>query len=113
MRRSDHLLHIRPDSYGVEWRLECLTDVGEHFTADLDEWGESADELEARGVQVDRSTCWVHAYLENAGHHEDWLAGDNWPEDGPWPVCCSFDGSLTVEYVPPAEGTHSDRGGEG
>ena len=96
--RADHILHVRPSYYGVEWRLECLPG-SEHFTADLEEWSGTADELVRAGVRVDRSTCWVHAWLENADTQDEWMKGDDWPEDGPWPVVCSFAGGLDVEYV--------------
>ena len=96
--RADHLLHVRPTTWGVEWRLECLPG-SEHFTADLEEWSNTADELEAEGVAVDRTTCWVHDHLDNAGDQEEWMKGDDWPEDGPWPVMCSYPGGLDVEYV--------------
>lgn len=98
----NHMLHFAPGPYGGHWRLECLPH-GQHFTADIEEWHESADELEANGITVDRSTCWVHQCLENADSEEDWMRGNDWPEDGPWPVDCSFPGSLDVQYVPQRE----------
>ena len=58
---ADHILHFTPDPYGGSWRLECAPH-GEHFTVldDIEEWGETAEELEAEGIKIDRSTCWVH-----------------------------------------------------
>jgi hypothetical protein len=103
--RADHLLHFTPDRYGGTWRLECLPDTGEHFTVHgLEEWDCSADELERQGVEVDRTTCWVHDWLDN-GDLEDWMVGDGWTENGPWPVDCSFCDSLDVQFVPPKETT--------
>ena len=83
--------------------MECLPH-GEHFTVhSLEEWYCSADELEANGIEVDRTTCWVHDWLDNADEVEGWMVGPEWedsPEDGPWTVVCSFGGSLDVQYVP-------------
>jgi len=99
----DHLLHFTPTPYGALWRLECLPH-GEHFTVhSLEEWDCSADELEANGIEVDRTTCWVHDWLDNADAVECWMVGPEWedaPEDGPWTVDCSFGGALDVRYVP-------------
>ena len=100
--RPDHILHVTPRPWGVEWRLECLPG-DEHFTADHPdgEWTGTADDLEAEGITVDRTTCWVHDWLDNADDQEEWMRGDDWPEDGPWPVVCSFVGGLDVEYCKP------------
>lgn len=99
-RAPDHLLHFKPTNYGGWWRLECLPH-GEHFTADTEEWSGTADELEAAGITIDRETCWVHGWLDNvdAGHC---LVGDDWPENGPWPVTCTFDDVLRIEHVDPS-----------
>ena len=101
-RYWDHILHFTPGRYGGSWRLECAPH-GEHFTVhgDVEEWTGTADELEAEGLDVDRSTCWVHDWLDEATSPEEFLVGnDDWPEDGPWTVACSFDGGLDVGYVP-------------
>lgn len=93
-RYADHLLHFKPSVYGGSWRLECLPH-GEHFTADIEEWSGTADELEANGVKVDRTTCWVHDWLDNMDHDE-WIKGDDWHENGPWYVVCSYCDGLDV-----------------
>ena len=99
-RYADHILHCKPDPYGLSWRLECLPGI-EHFTADLEEWTGTADELEAEGVAVDRTRCWVHDHLDNL-EQEEWMKGTDWPEDGPWRVVCSYVDGLDVSYVPDA-----------
>ena len=106
---ADHLLHFTPDRYGGTWRLECLPGTGEHFTVNsLEEWSGTADELEQQGIEIDRTTCWVHDWLDNADEVEDWMVGPEWdtaPEDGPWPVDCSFADSLDVQLATPKETT--------
>jgi hypothetical protein len=97
----DHILHFTPGkSGGWGWRLGCLPGDG-HFTADLQDWeGQTADELEAEGVTVDRSTCWVHDWIANSYGSEEWMKVGAWTEDGPWPVTCSFNGGLLVTFAP-------------
>jgi hypothetical protein len=100
MNNADHLLHFTPRPYGGTWRLECLPH-GEHFTADIEEWSGTADELEANGVTIDRTTCWVHGWLANADDNEDFLRGTDWTENGPWPVLCSYNDGLDIEMFDP------------
>jgi hypothetical protein len=95
---ADHLLHFTPGMYGGSYRLECLPH-GEHFTADLEEWSGTAEEMEAKGVIVDRTKCWVHDWLDNADNQIEFLNGDDWTEDGPWPVICSYKDGLNVEMA--------------
>jgi hypothetical protein len=105
---ADHVLHFTPDPYGGSWRLEC-TPHGEHFTVldDIEEWTETAEELEAEGIKVDRSTCWVHDWLDNL-EVEEWMKSGEWTENGPWMVVCSYNDGLDVEFVAP----YSAVGGE-
>jgi hypothetical protein len=98
MNIPDHLLHFTPGMYGGSYRLECLPH-GEHFTADIEEWSGTADKLEAEGVTVDRTTCWVHDWLDVAGDFTEFMRGNDWTEDGPWPVICSYNNGLDVEMA--------------
>lgn len=93
----DHLLHFTPDRYGGTWSLECLPH-GDHFTADIEEWDCSAEELEANGVTVDRSTCWVHDWIGEL-EQEEWMKPGEWGKNGPWPVVCTYDCGLEVWAV--------------
>lgn len=97
MASWDHILLYTPDAYGGSWRLECAAH-GEHFTADVEEWDCTARELEANGVTVDWSTCWVHDWIDN-GYIEEWMIPGGWSGGGPWLVSCWYSDGLRVEYV--------------
>jgi hypothetical protein len=87
---SGHLLHCDIDGlYGsVGWRLECVHELGEFPTIDLDTGEHVSDE------------CWVPECWENDGIEA--ITG-SWPAaiSFPCPVRCVWGGGLTVYYAGP------------
>lgn len=123
---ANHLLHVKVGGGYASLRLECLpghdhgslterkwpsdadcrcTDVacdcrvGDH--GGCSEFGGIVEGIGGYECRCDRddSECWTQAWLDEGG--TDSLVGDGWPEDGPWPVRCYFDGDwMRIEYAP-------------
>jgi hypothetical protein len=41
----------------------------------------------------------VHGWLDNADSPDEFMNGDDWTEDGPWSVICSYNEGLDVEMA--------------
>jgi hypothetical protein len=125
----DHQLHFKPGAEGFgTWRLECLPNCDRPLMMErpagvpcrcVEEGndcenctGEDPDHgacgfygavIEDVGPECQcdpqPDCCWVKEHFGEVG--SECIEGEDWPENGPWPVEVDYDGGLILTYGGP------------